>query len=107
MRTAVSGMDSMLAYEHAWDRDCNAQETKITFTKKPAHGTVSIATGASTIPDSVPRTGNTGRCAGKTISGNQVMYKSDPGFQGMDAVSYVVAYPNGRRSPTTITINVN
>ncbi len=106
-RTAMSGLDSMIAYEHAWDRNCNAQETKITFTKKPAHGTVSIATGTSTIPESVPRTGRTGVCAGKTISGNQVMYKSEPGFQGADAVSYVVVYPNGHRAPTTISITVN
>ncbi len=105
-RSAVSGADSLLAYEHAWDRNCNAQETKITITKKPAHGTVSITTETSTIPDAVPRTGNTGSCAGKTISGNQVMYKSDPGFNGMDAVSYLVEYRNGRRAPTTITIDV-
>jgi hypothetical protein len=35
------------------------------------------------------------------------MYKSEPGFQGADAVSYVVVYPNGNRSPTSITITVN
>jgi hypothetical protein len=106
-RTAVSGMDSLLAHEHAWDRNCNALETKITFTKKPAHGAVSIATGTSAVPDSVPRTGPTGHCIGKMITGNEIMYKSEPGYQGMDAVSYVVVYPNGNRSPTSITITVN
>ncbi|HLH96518.1 MAG TPA: hypothetical protein VKW08_15485 [Xanthobacteraceae bacterium] len=106
-RTAVSGMDSLLAHEHAWDRNCNARETKITITKKPQHGAVSIVQGASTIPDSVPRTGNTGPCAGKTITGNEVLYKSADGFHGMDSLSYVVQYPDGQRSPTTITITVN
>jgi hypothetical protein len=106
-RTAVSGVDSLLAHEHAWDRNCNALETKITFTRMPAHGEVSITTGTSAVPDSVPRTGATGNCIGKMITGNEVMYKSEPGYQGMDAVSYVVVYPNGNRSPTSITITVN
>jgi hypothetical protein len=106
-RTAVSGMDSLLAHEHAWERNCNVLETKIIFTKNPAHGAVSIATGTSSIPDSVPRTGPTGQCAGRMITGNEIMYKSEPGFQGADAVSYVVVYPNRNRSPTSITITVN
>jgi hypothetical protein len=105
-RTATSGADSLLAYERAWDKNCHALATKITITKKPAHGTISITTGSSTIPDSVPRTGSTGACAGRTISGNQVMYKSEPEFHGTDSVSYVVLYPNRRRGPTTITIDV-
>ena len=103
---AVSGVDSLLAHEHAWDRNCNALQTKITFTKMPAHGEVSIGTGTP-LPQKVPRTGPTGHCIGKMITGNEVMYKSEPGYQGMDAVSYLGVYPNGNRSPTTIAITSN
>ena len=105
-RPAVSGMDSLLSHEHAWDQRCNAQPTEITITKEPEHGTISITQGTSTMPDSVPRTGSTGQRAGKTISGNDVMYKSEPDFQGTDSVSYMVKYRNGRQGPTSITINV-
>jgi hypothetical protein len=105
-RPAVSGMDSLLSHEHAWDQSCTAQPTQITITKKLEHGTISITQGSSTNPDSVPRTGSTGQCARKIISGNDVMYKSEPDFQGTDAVSYIVEYRNGRQGPTSITINV-
>lgn len=105
-RTALSGVESLLASERAWDRSCNGQETRIAITKRPLHGTVSVVSTQGTIPESVPRTGNTGPCAGKSIMGNQVMYKSDDGFHGMDEVSYVVTYVNGHRATATITIDV-
>jgi len=65
-----------------------------------------VAVGTSIIPESTPRFGSTGACAGKTITGNQVMYKSNPGFQGNDAVTYDVVYGNGRRGSMIITIVV-
>jgi hypothetical protein len=34
------------------------------------------------------------------------MYKSNPGFQGNDAVTYDVVYGNGRRGSMIITIVV-
>ena len=38
--------------------------------------------------------------------GNQVMYRSNPGFRGIDAAAYDVTYANGRRQSTGVTIEV-
>jgi hypothetical protein len=95
----------LLAYERAWDRNCSPLQTTVTFTSKPANGTVWVAIGTSVIPESTPRFGSTGACAGKTITGNQVMYKSNPGFRGVETVTYDVVNPNGSRGSMVVTIN--
>ncbi len=105
-RTADSGVESLIAHERSWDRNCNPRQSAVTITSKPTSGTVSVVLGTSTIPTSTPRFGSTGVCAGKTITGNQVMYKSKPGFHGVDTVTYGVVYGDGSRGSTTITINV-
>ena len=105
-RTVEPGAESLLTYERAWNRDCNPLQTTVTFTSKPVKGTVWVAIGTSVIPQSTPRSGSTGACAGKTITGNQVMYKSDPSFHGVDTVTYNVVNPNGARGSTIVTINV-
>jgi hypothetical protein len=97
-------METLLAYERGWDKNCNPLLTTVTFTSKPANGTVWVAVGTSNIPESTPRFGSTGACAGTTITGNQVMYKSIPGFQGVDMVTYDVLYPNGTRGSMIVTI---
>jgi hypothetical protein len=52
-----------------------------------------------------PRGGNTGACAGKTITGNQATYKSNPDFHGVDTFSYEVVNPDGKRGSMHVTIN--
>jgi hypothetical protein len=103
---AQSGVETLISYERAWDRNCNAQVTEVTITRAPQNGIVNVVLGTSIIPASTPRGGATGVCAGRQVSGNQVMYRSNPGFRGVDVVSYDVVNPNGYRGSATITINV-
>ena len=42
--------------------------------------------------------------AGKQVTGNEIWYKSNPGFRGTDSVSYNVSSQPQR--PRVITINV-
>jgi hypothetical protein len=55
---------------------------------------------------STPGSGSTGSCAGKTITGNAIMYRSNPGFRGIDTISYDDVSDKGKRRSTTVTINV-
>jgi hypothetical protein len=104
-RSARSGAESTIAQERAWDRNCNATPVTVTVTKNPSNGTISVASGVtSTIPSSTPASGSTGACAGKSVTGNEVKYKSNVGFRGTDSVSYTVS--NQPQRPRVITINV-
>ena len=104
-RSVEPGVEAVIAQERAWDRNCNTRPVTVTITKNPSNGTVSVATGvASKIPENTPASGNTGACAGKPVTGNQVKYKSNPNFHGTDSVSYTVSNQPDR--PRTITINV-
>src|ERR1700730_6511310 len=85
-RDAKSGVDSRIAYERAWDRDCKALPVTVRITQQPKNGTVSVVQGTSTIPAGTPRSGRTDDCAGKTVAGNEVMYRSNAGFRGTDTV---------------------
>jgi hypothetical protein len=105
-RNATSGVDSRIAYERAWDRNCKALSSKVTVTQQPKNGTVSIVEGTSTIPASTPNSGSTSDCAGKTVTGNEVRYKSNAGFRGTDSVTYTVANENGAGGTRVITIVV-
>jgi hypothetical protein len=79
----------------------------VSISKNPANGTVSVVRGAtSTIPASTPAGGNTGACAGKAVTGNEIRYKSKAGFRGTDSVSYNVTSGNRPQQLHVITINV-
>ena len=104
-RFAESGIDSLIAQERAWDQNCNALPVTVTLTKIPVNGAISVVVGVtSTIPSSTDASGSTGTCAGKTVTGNEVRYKSKAGFHGTDSVSYTVS--NQPQRPRVITINV-
>lgn len=105
-RITTSGVDTLIAYERGWDGNCNPVPVTVTFTKMPSHGIVSVVQGTSTIPDSTARHGSTGKCAGRTITGNQLMYRSEAGFYGSDSISYNVVNNGVSAGSTTITINV-
>jgi hypothetical protein len=92
-RSAESGVDTRISHERAWDRNCGSLAVKVSVTKNPAHGTVSVA-------------GNTGTCAGKTITGSTIRYKSNSGFRGKDSVSYKVVIGDRPSQLRVITINV-
>ncbi len=88
-RTAKSGVETRLAYSGHWDtRTCNALPDKVTISKQPEHGTASIKPAEETLPQSTPGSGATGACAGKTIQASAIMYRSNPGFKGIDTLGY-------------------
>jgi hypothetical protein len=104
-RTVKSGVEALIGHERSWDRDCQPRPSRVTITASPANGTAWVAHGASTIPESTPRSGSSGQCAGKPITGNRVMYRSNPGFRGTDTVAYDVWYGAGQGGgSTTITV---
>jgi hypothetical protein len=105
-RPAQSGVESLLANERSWDRNCRPLATSVTITSQPSNGKVTVVQGVSTLPPTTPRSGSTGDCAGKSITGNQIMYQSNPGFRGTDTLAYRVTYGNGKSGSTTLTINV-
>ena len=105
-REAKSGVDALIAHERAWDRDCKAQPVTITMTQQPKNGTISVVPGTSTIPASTPETGSTGKCAGKTMTGKEIMYRSKAGFSGVDTIAYDVVRDDRNVGSRTVTINV-
>ena len=105
-RNATSGIDSRIAYERVWDRNCKALSSNVAVTQQPKNGTISIVEGTSTIPDSTPNSGSTGDCAGKTVTGKEVHYRSEAGFHGTDSVTYSVTNDNGSGGTRIITILV-
>jgi hypothetical protein len=105
-RPAQSGVELLLANERSWDRNCKPLATSVTITSQPSNGKVTVIQGVSTLPPTTPRSGSTGDCAGKSVTGSQIMYRSNPGFRGADTLAYKVMYGNGKSGSTTITINV-
>jgi hypothetical protein len=106
-RSAESGVDTRIAHERAWDQSCVALAVTVSITKNPVNGTVAVVPGVtSTLPANTPAAGSTGTCAGKTITGITIRYKSKSGFHGTDSVSYNVV-SNGRPAQArVIVINV-
>jgi len=104
-RDATSGVDSRIAYERAWDRNCKALPTSVSVMQQPKNGTISVVEGTSTIPASTPNSGSSGDCVGKTVTGNEVHYKSNAEFHGTDSVTYSVTnngVPAGTRIITIV-----
>ncbi len=105
-KTVRSGISSRLAYERSWDHACTATSAEVSITQQPEHGTASVVQSSSAIPASTPRSGSTGQCAGRQVTGNEVVYRSQPGFHGRDRVSWSVIYGNGKTGATTVDISV-
>jgi hypothetical protein len=105
-RDAQSGVETRIAYERAWDQACKALPTTVTVTQPPKNGTISVVQGTSAIPASTPNAGSTENCAGQTVAGNEVHYKSNAGFHGTDSVSYSVMNNNAPAGTRVITIVV-
>jgi hypothetical protein len=104
-RNAKSGVDSLIAYAGRWDHNCKALPIKVTFTRQPANGMAWSVEADRAIPTSTPAMGDTGQCAGKTVSSKKIMYRSAPGFRGSDTVGYD-SEGAGTVIHTTITVTV-
>lgn len=88
-RTAKSGVETRLAYSAHWDtKTCNSLPNKVTISKQPEHGTVSIKPAEETLHQRTPGSGATGPCEGKKVQASAIMYRSNPGFKGTDTLGY-------------------
>jgi hypothetical protein len=105
-RSVASSAQSLLVDERSWDANCKPLATSVTITKQPSNGNVTVVPGVSVIAVSTPQSASTGRCGGKSVTGNHVLYRSNPGFRGTDTLAYKVQYGNGRSATTTVTIDV-
>jgi PAN domain len=105
-RTVQSGLEALLAYERYWDANCQPLPLDVVITQQPTNGLIWSTRGTSTIPETTPRGGSTGACAGKTIAGNHIMFRSQPGFHGTDTAAYDLVYDNGRRQVINVTVDV-
>ena len=102
-RTAKSGVETRVAYSAHWDtKTCNSLPNKVTISKEPEHGTVSIKPAEETLPQSTPGSGGTGPCAGKKVQASAIMYRSNPGFKGIDTLGYHTE--TGIEATITVTV---
>jgi hypothetical protein len=106
-RSAASGIEMLLVDERSWDANCKPLATSVTIISQPSNGKVTVVPGASVIAVAAPPSGSKLQCAGKSMTGNQIMYRSNPGFRGTDTLAYKVLYANGKSGSTTVTINVH
>jgi hypothetical protein len=105
-RSVESGVETKITHHASWDRDCNPRNIVVTITGPPNAGTASVKDGSDRISER-PVSGSAGACAGRTIAGKQVIYRSNAGFRGSDVVDYEVLLPNGNRRSYQVTIDVH
>jgi hypothetical protein len=105
-RSAPSGIETLLVDERSWDSHCRPLATSIKVINQPSNGSVKIVPGSSIVATSVAASTSIGQCAGRSITGQQIVYRSNPGFRGVDTLAYRAFYGNGRSGSTTVTINV-
>jgi hypothetical protein len=104
-RTAVSAVDSGIAFAGRWDRNCHALPSSVTIVRPPANGAVAVIRADEIIPTSTPVSGDTGPCTGKIVPANEIMYRSNMGFHGTDTLAYF-SLGGSTVISTTVTINV-
>jgi hypothetical protein len=106
-RSVDSGVETVLARGLHWHtKPCVPARTAIAITQQPAHGTVRIVNEVAAVPKTTLRVRNTGYCAGMLLHGKKILYRSEPGFEGTDTMSYESIGSNGQRAPYTVTITV-
>lgn len=86
--TAQAGQELRVGTFASWSRDCSAEPApQIIVGTPPAHGTLSIRPGHSTV--SIIRQG-AADCTGRSYPGTSVWYLPAPGFRGEDRFDYTV-----------------
>jgi len=104
VKSVASGIDSLVGSPAAWDKNCNARPIQVKIIRGPVNGTISIVDGM--VETGQIRVGSDpGGCAGKPMPGKRVLYRSKPGFHGLDGITYEVTTPAGGWS-TAVTISV-
>jgi hypothetical protein len=72
--------------------------------RQPANGKVWIQDGKDKIQENL--FGATRSCVGRTVAAKEIMYVSDPGFQGTDKVLYETVMDKGNTVAVTVAIEV-
>jgi hypothetical protein len=103
VRSVASGVESQVSYAWARDQNCNAVPLNVAVTRPPTNGEISIV--SATVTAARRRVGTSSCPEDQQIAGKKIMYRSNPGFQGTDTVTYHVESKVGSWSDT-ITINV-
>ena len=86
--TVQPGREFRVRSYTSWNRDCAAQPApQIAVLHPPAHGTVTIRPGESTVSEI--REGASD-CTGHTYQGTVVWYMPAPGYHGPDQFDYTV-----------------
>jgi hypothetical protein len=102
-----AGVETVVARGRHWNTaPCVPLRTTIAITQPPAHGTIRVVEERADVPWTTPRTGGTGYCRGMLLFAEKIFYRSEPGFEGTDTLSYESIGPNGQRAPYTVTITV-
>jgi hypothetical protein len=104
-RTVDSWAELVLSRPTFWNSACHALGVTVTVTQPPANGTVSVTEGLNAA-NPHPRFGTAGGCGGMQIMGKQVVYRSNPGFQGTDVLVYHYVSEWGNRAEATVIITV-
>jgi len=101
-----SGVQSVLAFVRIWDANCDPLPVNVAITSPPLNGVALVKAGLGALPEHGPRAESAGNCAGAIVIGKHVMYRSNPGFHGLDRVSYDAVNANGKKVSTIVTITV-
>jgi hypothetical protein len=89
-RRTLTDQPVLLRTHAHWDGNCRAlTDPRITWVVEPAHGQVDQV--ADTVPGHANIVGNT-NCEGVEMRGIRLTYRPEPGFHGVDALSYDVRY---------------
>jgi hypothetical protein len=103
-RAAESGKDTVIGIGARWDKACRSTGVpQVWLDEPPAHGFVCIRAGLVR-----PRNllfGNAGQCLMKDIDGVQVVYRSQAGFAGSEALRYTLKFQRGAQ-PVMVDIRV-
>jgi hypothetical protein len=104
-QAVAPGQPTIVARYYTWNSDCSARVGVATALSKPEHGTISKQFVSWQIGASRRKGGAVDQCFGKPIEALAVVYKSQPGFHGIDHFVFDVNYA-GYRETDTFTISV-
>jgi hypothetical protein len=71
----ASGVNSLIGHPAAWDKNCRPRPVSVSVTRPPANGKISVVD-ATVEVDRVRVGTDPGGCAGRSMRGKNVMYRS-------------------------------
>lgn len=102
--SAKSGQSIVIKKHVFWNDRCTADSFTIKILDKIVGGSVSTKP-ANVKLDGTMRVGSGNNCAGKTLKGKALIYKSKPNFKGKEKFTYKVTGSDGSfRNTVIITV---